>query len=181
MFHSNFYVRWYVSNLFPLIVDIQFSQNHLLKISFAECVFGIFVKYQVAVLRLHMFGSFLLFHWPTVYFYAAILLFYCLYYHGSWNMDWQSHFFSYQRSSMIPNEVLGFFLFYFFEEWDENFEWKCTEHVNSKSKQHWDYILPKSQWIRSTKLVISAGMDGEKEEHLLAVGGIVNWYSHSEN
>lgn len=72
-------------------------------------------------------------------------------------------------------------LFYFFEEWDENFEWKCTERVNSKSKQHWDYILPKSQWIRSTKLVISAGMDGEKEERLLAVGGIVNWYNHSEN
>lgn len=31
-FTVNFYVRWYVSNLFPLIVDIQFSQNHLLKI-----------------------------------------------------------------------------------------------------------------------------------------------------
>lgn len=27
-----FYVRWYVSNLFPLTVDIQFSKNHLLKI-----------------------------------------------------------------------------------------------------------------------------------------------------
>lgn len=97
-----------------------------------------------------MFGYFLLFHWPI---FMPLLYYFAVYITMAFE-TWTGNPISLAIQGLLWFQMK--FFFYFFEEWDENFYWECIEPVNSKSKQYWDYILPKSQWIRSTKLVINA-------------------------